>query len=750
MSKKKKTTRRKQQKSSELSPAIGLIVALSVIVLSMIGLLEFGLFGTIISSIFRVLFGDWPILFFSLLIIGSIVWILYKQEIKMNTRLILGIVLLFIAFEVFLVLINGNDLKGWAVFDQFFKSIDGIFNRTASAQGGLFGALFYTLFSWLFDHGGTILITILLALSGTILLMYSKVNKLQETIWSREKPVKKLVKKPSAKKLKEPSDVSKFDDVINFDPLPEFEPIDMAQALKNEQKQKQEKSMFIDVSKEKEQTQEKTSTDETESVASEEENVNYQLPSLDLLDRPSGPTRSAANQNAAVSKGERLVTILEQFGIGTTLVNTHIGPSVTKFELRLDSNVKVSRLASLQDNLMMELAVKEIRIEAPIPGMTAVGVEIPNIEMTPVRLIELLDNVPNKLKDERLLFALGKNLMGQNMFGTLNKMPHLLVAGATGSGKSVSINSMIATILLRTKPNQVKLLLIDPKKVEFQVFNDIPHLIAPVMSDAVEAAKALNVVVQIMDNRYEMFSQEGARNIGSYNQMAETNLLLTPMPHIVVIIDELADLMMVAGKEVEASIQRITQKARASGIHLVVATQRPSVDVITGVIKANIPSRIAFAVSSGTDSRTILDSVGAERLLGYGDMLYHPLGDPSPTRIQGVFISDDEVLRIANEAKSQMSPRYDDAFMNMEGKEGNAGFVESHDDPLYEEVKEYVISEQKASTSLLQRRFGIGYNRAARMIDALEEAGIIGPVAGSKPRDVYIKPQPQVEEESNF
>lgn len=755
MSKKRTVTKTKPKtrKKSDVSPAVGLIITLTTIVLSLIGLLEFGLFGEILSSIVRVFFGSVPILFFSLLIIGSVIWILYKKEIKLDNKSIIGLILIFIAIEVLLVLISGNQLKGWAVFDQFFKSINGIFNRSVEAQGGLFGAIFYSLFSWLFDKSGTILITVLLFVSGSILLGYQHVNKVQEKIWSKPFKAKSLVKKPSQKILKDKSDVKVLNQKsVEFDDLPQFEPIDMAQALKNEKKES-EKKLFIDaevkpetVKVEKPQKIEPVPVSETDSDASEFETTNYVLPSLSLLDRTTGPKGSQANSSSASSKGERLVHILEQFGIPTTLLATHIGPAVTKFELKLDTSVKVSRIASLQDNIMMELAVKEIRIEAPIPGKNAVGVEIPNIEMTPVRLIELLEDVPEKLQDEKLLVALGKNLMGKNMFGTLNRMPHLLVAGATGAGKSVAINSMIATILLRTKPSEVKLLLIDPKKVEFQVFADIPHLIAPVMSDAVEAAKGLNVVVKIMDNRYDKFAAEGARNIASYNELASRNLLLKPMPHIVVIIDELADLMAVAGKEVEASIQRITQLARAAGIHLVVATQRPSVDVITGVIKANIPSRIAFAVSSGTDSRTILDTTGAERLLGYGDMLYQPFGEPHPTRIQGVFISDDEVARIAQETKKQASPRYDDAFMNLEGASDNEGFVASSDDPLYEEVKEYVIAEQKASTSLLQRRFGIGYNRAARMIDALEEAGVIGPVAGSKPRDVYLKPEPQVEE----
>jgi S-DNA-T family DNA segregation ATPase FtsK/SpoIIIE len=321
-------------------------------------------------------------------------------------------------------------------------------------------------------------------------------------------------------------------------------------------------------------------------------------------------------------------------------------------------------------------------------------------------------------------------------------MPHLLIAGATGSGKSVCVNSIISTLLLRTTPDEVKLLLIDPKKVEFTLFAKIPHLICPVISDAAEAARALKIVVKMMENRYEVFSKNNVRNITGYNELLVRNPHepLEPMPWIVVIIDELADLMIVAGKEVEASIQRITQLARAAGIHLIVATQRPSVDVITGIIKSNIPSRIAFAVSSGVDSRTILDHIGAERLLGYGDMLFIPVGEPASVRIQGVFVSDDEVRRLAETTSQQRKPTFDDAFINPEDGEGLSDSMASAlDDPLFEEVKEFVIETQRASTSSIQRRFGLGYNRAARMMDVLEHKGIIGPTQGSKPRDVRVR-----------
>ncbi len=477
----------------------------------------------------------------------------------------------------------------------------------------------------------------------------------------------------------------------------------------------------------------------------------YRMPNPNaVLDNITKSPAQADNEAAAAEKGELLLRILRNFDIEAELIDTHIGPSVTQFEIRPDVNVKVSKILGLTDNIKMQLAAKDVRIEAPIPGRNAVGVEIPNVSSTPVCMKELIKMIPPKDKDRKLLFMVGKDLLGEAVTCRLDRMPHLLIAGATGSGKSVCMNSIITSLLLRTKPDEVKMLLIDPKKVEFTPYQDIPHLIGPVINDPTKASTALKVIVQMMDERYNIFSACGVRNIEVYNEKVKAqggrpNADGSPapqmMPYIVVIIDELADLMAVAGKEVETSIQRITQLARAAGIHLIVATQRPSVDVITGLIKANIPSRIAFSVSSATDSRTILDHAGAERLLGHGDMLYMPIGMNAPIRVQGVFVTDEEVQRITDEVKKNGAPEYNDHFIMLEGVEGNEGVISVNEDPMFKEVKDYVIEAQKASTSLLQRRFGIGYNRAARMIDALESAGVIGPAQGSKPREVYIKPE---------
>lgn len=470
----------------------------------------------------------------------------------------------------------------------------------------------------------------------------------------------------------------------------------------------------------------------------------YVLPKVSLLDEVPKKTNDDSNVKSAKEKAELLLQVLHNFDIKADLIDTHIGPSVTKYEIRPEPGVKVSKILNLADDIKMQLAVKDVRIEAPIPGHNAVGIEIPNVKATPVKMKELVNKIDEKEKNQPLLIFLGKDLLGNCITCRLDKMPHLLIAGATGSGKSVCMNAIITSLLLRTKPDEVKMLLIDPKKVEFTPYKKVPHLIGPVINDAQQASNALKVIVRIMEERYNLFAKASVRNIQAYNTKVSEDTSENkpkPLPYIVVIIDELADLMMVAGKDVEGSIQRITQLARAAGIHLIVATQRPSTDVITGIIKANIPSRIAFSVSSGIDSRTILDHTGAERLLGNGDMLYLPTGESSAMRIQGVFVTDGEVERITEDVSSKAYPMYDDAFVRLEGIDGNedTAVVGAEEDPLYKEVKDYVINVQKASTSLLQRRFGIGYNRAARMIDLLEQQNVIGPAQGSKPREVYIK-----------
>lgn len=491
--------------------------------------------------------------------------------------------------------------------------------------------------------------------------------------------------------------------------------------------------------------------DEVEPV---HKNKVYHLPPMSLLTNIASSKASNINKNSAEVKGQKLIEILSNFGIQARLTNTFIGPSVTKFEIVPDENIKVNKISGISDNIKMGLAAKDIRIEAPIPGRSAVGVEIPNAENVMVRMSELTKSEKFKDKSKQLLFTLGKDLMGEPVYCELNKMPHLLVAGATGSGKSVCMNTIIISYLLRSDPKDLKIVLIDPKKVEFTPYHDIPHLLWPVITDSDMASMMLKKAVVIMEERYDVFADAGVRDIKSFNDLVikhnasvgDSESKMEKMPYIVIIIDELADLMMTAKKEVEASIQRLTQLSRACGIHMIVATQRPSTDVITGLIKSNIPSRISFAVSSSIDSRTILDQTGAEKLLGHGDMLYLPQGESGPIRVQGCFVTDDEIKRITDYCKKQAGPDYDDTYFeikrNLEGESFSYSSESNNPrekDALYDEVVEYVTQAQKASTSLLQRRFGIGYNRSARIIDELEKNGIIGPSNGSKPREVYKK-----------
>ncbi|WP_294745682.1 DNA translocase FtsK [uncultured Exiguobacterium sp.] len=461
----------------------------------------------------------------------------------------------------------------------------------------------------------------------------------------------------------------------------------------------------------------------------------YQLPSLDLLAEPTSKDLSGENKRLK-DNATKLIATLKSFGIGAKVLKIHLGPSVTKYEIEPKQGIKLSRITGLADDLALALAAKDIRIEAPIPGKAAVGIEVPNREVAMVSLREVLGAESVQSDSDRLLVALGRSISGETVTAKLNKMPHVLVAGSTGSGKSVCINGMIVSILMRARPDEVRLMMIDPKMVELNVYNGIPHLLAPVVTDPKKAAQALKQVVSEMERRYEIFSQNGARNIEGYNalidKMNAEEKVHQRLPYIVVIVDELADLMMVASNEVEDAIMRLAQMARAAGIHMVIATQRPSVDIITGVIKANIPSRIAFSVSSATDSRTILDTGGADKLLGRGDMLLLGNGMNKPVRVQGAFLSDEEVEKVVNHVISQQKAQYVEAMIPKDVPEGETEV----DDSLYDEVVQFILTQETASTSMIQRKYRIGYNRAARLIDALEENGLIGPSEGSKPRRV--------------
>jgi S-DNA-T family DNA segregation ATPase FtsK/SpoIIIE len=466
--------------------------------------------------------------------------------------------------------------------------------------------------------------------------------------------------------------------------------------------------------------------------------TDYVMPPLTLLSPVQDVDQSHEYQLIKQNR-VKLKDTMDSFGVDVTVKSATLGPSITQYEIQPATGVKVAKIVNLGDDLALALAAKDIRIEAPIPGKSLIGIEVPNSQVATVGYRDVLAQTP-KHPGKPLVIPLGKDVNGKVQTMDLTKMPHLLIAGATGSGKSVMINVIITSILMTAKPDQVRLMLIDPKKVELSVYNGVPHLLTPVVTEAKQAPSALNKVLKEMENRYERFAAGGVRNMGEYNKKVEQSSEpdLKKMPYIVVIVDELSDLMMVAGNEVETAIVRLAQMARAAGIHIIIATQRPSVDVITGLIKANIPSRIAFAVSSGVDSRTILDANGAEKLLGRGDMLYKPIDAASPVRIQGAFIPSADVEAVVTAITDQVSPEYIEEMAPSEQAEGT-GNGESDDD-LYTEAKAFIIQQQGASTSMLQRHFRIGYNRAARLIDDLEANGVIGPSLGSKPRQVFAKP----------
>ena len=494
--------------------------------------------------------------------------------------------------------------------------------------------------------------------------------------------------------------------------------------------------------------------EETEPV----DRYEYQYPPIELFEKTQEESDPGA-QEELKANAQKLVDTLESFGVRTRVLDISRGPSVTRYELQPMAGVKISRITSLADDIALNLAVADVRMEAPIPGKPAVGIEVPNHKKTAVSIRSIFESQSFLRMTSPLGIALGKDIAGVAQVTDLCKMPHLLIAGSTGSGKSVCVNSIIMSLLFRSSPEDVKLLLIDPKVVELAEYNGIPHLLMPVVTEPRKAAGALGSAVQEMERRYRLFAENNVRDIKSFNKLAAEQPELEKMPYIAIIIDELADLMMVVGKDVEDSICRIAQKARAAGMHLIVATQRPSVDVITGLIKANIPSRIAFAVSSQVDSRTILDGAGAEKLLGQGDMLFMPVGAPKPTRIQGTFVRDEEISRVLDFIKSSATVQYDEAMIEamekhaiQDGKKGGGGADAEEDagsDPMFKQAVDVVIDAGQASTSLLQRRCKLGYARAARIMDEMEQKSIIGPYEGAKPRAVLISRQQWLEMQMN-
>ena len=787
----KKTTARKSASATkkaqtywQKSRLFRLCFLLCVICAFMLAAFKLGVVGQFIFHMIAFFAGilAYPVLMLGIVYCVWVIWNNHKKKIPL--RFIAGTVFIAAAVLIYEGCREFEAHNPWYGLQKITMDVWPILTGRASYGCGLIGALLSGTTRSMFDVTGSYLIAGICLIIGLVMLSYSwfadhpqpislpkrRTKKEQDEYddlfdevfddFEKEEPKKSpfhiidassMYEKPAKKKKQKPEKKATMLGMLSAD---ETEP-----EKQDTKKEKTAQALMDDVlihdstqqkPAEKPKKAKKSEPAPKESAAPRKEAVPvmtdssapYELPPLSLLDEVKNPSRMSNNMQAAKVQGQKLIKILEEFNVKADLKEIHIGPSVTKFEIKPELGVRVSKISGLQDDIKMALAATDIRIEAPIPGKNAVGIEIPNIDKTPVQMKDLMSSISSSRAGQKLLFALGKDLMGDNVYGQLDRMPHLLIAGATGSGKSVCVNTIICSLLMRTRPDEVKLILIDPKKVEFTPYNDVPHLLAPVITDGDLANKALKVVVQMMDARYDLFETTGVRNIASYNEYArehpEENL--QELPKIVVIIDELADLMLVAAKEVEQSIQRITQLARAAGIVLIVATQRPSVDVITGVIKSNIPSRIAFAVASQVDSRTILDQAGAERLLGYGDMLYLPNGENSPRRVQGVFIKDNEVNRIASYVKSQARPQYDDSFVLLKDLQSQGREVaDESSDPLYNEVKHFVITTRKASTSLIQRKFSIGYSRAARLMDVLEDAGVIGPANGSKPREVLVQ-----------
>jgi len=720
MAKKKSRKETSKNKFKYTSELVGFIIVL----IAIIGLCGFGIMGDIIRGFALFLVGSWfQLLLLALFIIGFYMAIKREMPEFINTKMI-GLYLIFIAILLFSHLSYVKELGGNGV-DIFKETIDNLMLSFKSIDeidgGGIIGAAFSFAFYKLLGSDGAFVVSCALVLFGVILLFNVSIIDGFKWFFGKIKSIFKHEKtNPEAVKEKEENYekdnkivVSSVDELIHVH-------------------DKQEEQLTIDT----------VQVTEQQPVS----NAGYKLPPISLLDEPK-KSKSTHNEEQIKKTIEILERVLADFQIVGKVTEIHVGPNVTQYEMELKSGTKVSKVLGINREIALALSAKDVRIQAPIPGKSTIGIEIPNPVTTMVGFREIISAVPKNMKDSKLLAALGKDIMGRAQYVEINKTPHLLVAGATGSGKSVCINGIICSILMRAKPDEVKLLMVDPKKVELSMYNGVPHLMAPVVTDPKKASIALQKIVSEMENRYDLFSESKTKNIAGYNELIEQknkNLpedeKLKKLPYIVVLVDELADLMLVASKEVEDSIMRITQMARAAGIHLIIATQRPSTDVITGVIKANIPSRISFAVSSSIDSRTILDMIGAEKLLGKGDMLFLPMGENAPIRMQGNFISEEEIKRIVDFTIEQQKAKYDERLMELEHKTVEANIPqEEYDDPLYNEIVDYAINSGKISASLIQRKYRLGYNRAARIIDLLEERGIVGPQNGSKPREVLVK-----------
>ena len=757
--KKGRTTRRPTKAELERQKAIKRMIATFVLALILLfAAIKLGAFGVTIYNMIRLLVGSLAYL----AILASFGYLfffkwLHKHEGTLSgfISLFLGLELIFQAYFVSVLKLEVASILS-TTLGRVLTDLTA-FKVSSFAGGGLLGSLLYAPISFLFSNIGSYFFGLLLILLGGLLMSPWSIYDISEKAvaafqnWREKQEEKRQLRfleqeEKAAQAAMQAIEVEQeeaevdpetgeiLDDEDLSDTAVDFDEADYEEVGEYDPNEP------LDFGRE-EETEEADADVDVEVDFTAKESLDYKLPTINLF-APDKPKNQSKEKRIVRDNIKILEETFASFGIKAAVERAEIGPSVTKYEVKPAVGVRVNRISNLADDLALALAAKDVRIEAPIPGKSLVGIEVPNSEVATVTFRELWEQ--SKTDASKLLeIPLGKAVNGSVRSFDLAKMPHLLVAGSTGSGKSVAVNGIIASILMKARPDEVKFMMVDPKMVELSVYNDIPHLLIPVVTNPRKASRALQKVVDEMENRYELFSKVGARNIAGYNAKvaeynAQSEYKQVPLPLIVVIVDELADLMMVASKEVEDAIIRLGQKARAAGIHMILATQRPSVDVISGLIKANVPSRIAFAVSSGTDSRTILDENGAEKLLGRGDMLFKPIDENHPVRLQGSFISDEDVERIVAFVKNQAEADYDDSFDPGEVSESDldTGGGDDEGDPLFEEAKALVIETQKASASMIQRRLSVGFNRATRLMEELEAAGVIGPAEGTKPRKV--------------
>ncbi|WP_297953174.1 DNA translocase FtsK [uncultured Lactobacillus sp.] len=787
---KKSYSKRKASKKQNLNWSIcGLIL----ILIAGLAFVRFGILGKQIANLIRMFFGDSYLFAAGLLGLFGLVNLIYNQPVQLTLKRSLGLAIAFLG--ILLLQCNlyfEHELVNSNFLNSFWHAMVAEFGRagvTESVGGGLIGSLAYQVFYPLLGQIGVRLFAILLLPIGilmffdvkfrtiiekfqTISQLFIKKNK-EAGVKVKDKYNDVLEKRRQQKSIEQAQaeDISADDSKPIFPNVADFDPDDptdeavtpTSEDVEVEPEEAPEPQIQIapqhdDVEKalpkshsfaedDQKLKRELADVDHGELKTDVAVNKAYKKPPLSLLD-PIKSTDQSTDRDLIKKNTQVLQSTFKSFGVKVIIKKAILGPTITRYEVQPAVGVKVSRIVNLADDLALALAAKDIRIEAPIPGKPFIGIEVPNRATSVVSFKDVMEHQDNKAKKDPMDVPLGKDVTGSIISANLAKMPHLLIAGSTGSGKSVAINTILASILMKARPEEVKLVLIDPKMVELSVYNGVPHLLIPVVTDAKLAANALRKVVKEMERRYKLFAAGGVRNMGEYNQkVAENNRdkskpVMKPLPYILVVVDELSDLMMVGGHDVEGAIVRLGQMARAAGIHMILATQRPSVDVITGLIKANVPSRISFAVSSGVDSRTILDQTGAEKLLGRGDMLYMPIGASKPERVQGAYIASDEVERVIEWVKKQQEVDYDETMIPKKGESSSSNDSENDEpeDEFYNQAVDLVRRQQTASVSMLQRRFRIGYNRAARIVDEMEAKGIVGPSEGSKPRQVLVPP----------